>query len=101
MSKRRYTHMKQYETIIATMRDEGKSRQEIADELGCEAIQVKWCINRYNRKKRACATLNEPKPKGRHRKDGQPPRQDMQKELERLRMENKLLRDFLRSTERM
>ena len=101
MSKRRYTHMKQYETVIAAMRNEGKSRQEIADELGCEAIQVKWCINRYNRRKRAGISLNEPKPKGRPRKDGQPPRQDTQKELERLRMENKLLRDFLRSTERM
>ena len=101
MGKRRYTHMKQYETVIAAMRNEGKSRQEIADELGCEAIQVKWCINRYNRRKRVGISLNEPKPKGRPRKDGQPPRQDTQKELERLRMENKLLRDFLRSTERM
>ena len=100
MGKRRYTHMKQYEAVIAAMRDEGKSRQEIADELGCEAIQVKWCINRYNRRKRACVSFHEPKPKGRPRKDGQPPRQDIQKELERLRMENKLLRDFLRSTER-
>ena len=100
MGKRRYTHMKQYEAVIAAMRDEGKSRQEIADELGCEAIQVKWCINRYNRRKRACISLHEPKPKGRPRKDGQPPRQDIQKELERLRMENKLLRDFLPSTER-
>ena len=93
--------MKQYETIIVAMRNEGKSRQEIADELGCEAIQVKWSINRYNRRKRAYAALNEPKPKGRPRKDGQPPRQDSQKELERLRMENKLLRDFLQSMERM
>jgi hypothetical protein len=41
-----------------------------------------------------------PKPKGRPRKDGQPPKQDIEKELHRLRMENKLLRDFLQSTER-
>ena len=101
MGKRRYTHMKQYETLIAAMRSEGKSRQEIADELGCEAIQVKWCISRYNRRKRAYAVLKEAKPKGRPRKDGQPPMQDPQKELERLRMENKLLRDFLQSMERM
>ena len=39
-------------------------------------------------------------PKGRPRKDGQSPRQDLQKEVERLRMENKLLRDFPQSTVR-
>jgi len=100
MSKRRYTRMKQYEAIIAAMRNEGKSWQEIADELGCEMQQVKWCIARYNKKKKICVQLHEPKPKGRPRKDGQPPRQDMQKELDRLRMENKLLRNFLQSTER-
>lgn len=42
-----------------------------------------------------------PKPKGRPRKDGEAAKQDVQKELERLRMENKLLRDFLRFAERM
>ena len=101
MSKRTYTRMKQYESIIAAMREDGKSRQEIADELGCEMKQVEWCIARYNKRKKICVTLHDPKPKGRPRKDGQPPRQDIQKELERLRMENKLLRDFLQSTERM
>ena len=100
MDKRRYTHMKQYEPIIAAMRSEGKSRQEIADELGCEMKQVKWCIARYNKREKICRALHEPKPKGRPRKDGQLPRQDIQKELERLRMENKLLRYFLQSTER-
>ena len=35
------------------------------------------------------------------RKDGQAPKQDIEKELHRLKMENKLLRDFLLSTERM
>ena len=101
MTKRNYTHMKQYEAIIAAMRDEGKSRQEIADELGCEMKQVKWFIARYNKRKKVCVPLHEPKSKGRPRKDGQPPRQDIQKELDRLRMENKLLRDFLQFTERM
>ena len=37
---------------------------------------------------------------GMTRQDGLPPKQDIEKELERLRMENKLLRDFLHSTER-
>ena len=83
------------------MRESGMTRQEIADELGLEKEQIKNWIARYNR--RGSLLLREPnqKAKGRPRKDGQQPKQDIQKELERLRMENKLLRDFLRSTERM
>lgn len=41
-----------------------------------------------------------PRPKGRSRKDVQLPHQDEAAELKWLRMENKLLRDFLQFTER-
>ena len=101
MGKRTYTHVKELENIIISMREAGMTRQEIADELGLEKGQIKNWIARYNR--RSSLLLREPsqKAKGRPRKDGQPPKQDIQKELERLRMENKLLRDFLQSTERM
>ena len=101
MSKRKYTHMKELEVQILSMRESGMTRQEIADELGLKKDQIKNWIARYNR--RGTLLLREPKQnaKGRPRKDGQPPKQDIQKELDRLRMENKLLRDFLRSTERM
>ena len=101
MSKRKYTHIKELEMQILSMRESGMTRQEIADELGLEKGQIKNWIARYNR--RGSLLLREPnqKSKGRPRKDGQIPKQDIQKELERLRMENKLLRDFLRSTERM
>ena len=100
MTKRKYTHMKELETQILSMREKGMTRQEIADGLGLEKGQIKNWIARYNR--RGSSLLREPnqKAKGRPRKDGQSPKQDIQKELERLRMENKLLRDFLRSTER-
>ena len=101
MGKRRYTKIKEYEPVILSMREAGYTRREIADELGLELKQIEWWVSRYN--KRQVLTLKgiEPKAKGRPRKDGQPPRQDAQKELDRLRMENKLLRDFLQSTERM
>ena len=101
MGKRRYTKIKEYEPVILSMREAGYTRREIADELGLELKQIEWWVSRYN--KRQVLTLKgiEPKAKGRPRKDGQPPRQDVQKELDRLRMENKLLRDFLQSTERM
>ena len=101
MSKRKYTHMKELEMQILSMRESGMTRQEIADELGLEKAQIKNWVRRYNQQGAIVLRDHEPVAKGRPRKDGQPPKQDLQKELERLRMENKLLRDFLRSTERM
>ena len=84
--------MDKYAAVIATMREEGRTRQEIADALGLEYDQVANWIKRNNRKKRNLAQGIMPKPKGRPRK---------QSEIEQLRMENKLLRDFLQFTERM
>ena len=100
MGKRRYTRIKEYEPIIIAMREAGRTTREIADEIGVERQQIKWWVNRYNKRQLLLTENQIPKPKGRPRKDGQPPRQDPQKELERLRMENKLLRDFLQSMER-
>ena len=101
MSKRKYTHIKTMELQIISMREAGMTRQEIADELGLEKEQIKNWIARYNRRGFVLLQGQESRPKGRPRKDGQPPQQDIQKELDRLRMENKLLRDFLQSVERM
>ena len=101
MSKRKYTHLKAVEDLILAMRQEGMTLQEIADELGLSHKQMRNWSYRHNCEKRKL--LKEPvtKPKGRPRKDGQPPHQNEKTELERLRMENKLLRDFLQFTERM
>ena len=100
MSKRKYTHMIQMESIILQMKEDGMVHREIAAELGLTTEQVKSCMWRYLKRKKAMS-YESPKPKGRPRKDGQPPKQDVQKEIERLQMENKLLRDFLQSVERM
>ena len=101
MQKRKYTHLKAVEGLILAMRQDGMTLQEIADELGLSLKQMKNWSYRHNCERRNLLMRTEPKAKGRPRKDGQPPRQDPQKEIERLRMENKLLRDFLLSTERM
>ena len=100
MSKRKYTHFKTMENQIISMREAGMTRQEIADELDLEKGQIKNWIARYNRRGSILLQGHKSKPKGRPRKDGQAPKQDIQKELERLRMENMLLRDFLQSMER-
>lgn len=99
MSKRKWTNMELYEPEIIRLREAGATRQQIADELFLEKVQIKNWINRYNKRQ---STISErtPKPKSRPEKDGKPPKQNVESELKRLRMENQLLRDFLRSTER-
>ena len=101
MSKRKYSHIESLRSTILSLRSNGYTNQEVADQLGLEKEQVKNCIRRHNRNERLLASGIDVKAKGRPRKDRQPPKQDPQKELERLRMENKLLRDFLQSTEGM
>ena len=100
MEKRKYVQVKLIEDQIQLMRAEGMTNREIADHFGLNLKQVKNWVNRHNRTQKNLAVGIVPKPKGRPRKDGQPPRQNEKKEIERLRMENKLLRDFLQSTER-
>ena len=83
-----------------SMRQDGMTLLEIADELGLSHKQLRNWSYRHNCEGRNLLKGIAPKPKGRPRKDGQPPKQNIEKELHRLRMENKLLRDFLQSTER-
>ena len=93
---RKYTKIYEYEALMMAMREEGKTRREIAEHFGLEIWQVKDLITRYNRRERKKHECVFPKPKGRPRKDGQPSQGNEQAELKRLRMENELLRDFLR-----
>ena len=101
MSKRKYTHIKELETQIISMREAGMSRQKIADELGLEKTQIKNWVNRYNREKTMLRQGLVPKPKGRPRKKALTSAEDYEREIARLQMENKLLRDFLQLTKRM
>ena len=88
--------MKGKEPEILAMRKAGKTRQEIADHLGLSKKQIINWVTRYNKAQAALAKGITPKAKGRPQKDDQPPHQSEAAELKRLRMENQLLRDFLR-----
>ena len=100
MSRRKYTHIKEIEEQIITMREAGMTRQEIADELGLEKAQIKNWVARYNRRKAGLVQGMPAKPKGRPRKQPMSNIEEYEREISRLQMENKLLRDFLQSTER-
>ena len=101
MSKRKYTHIKDIEMQIITMREAGMTRQEIADELGLEKCQIKDWVTRYNRRQSRLVQWIPSKPKGRPHKRPLSSTEVYEREISRLQMENKLLRDFLQSVERM
>ena len=103
MEKRKYTHVQVLLQEIKAMLAEGKTQREVAESYGFHDKQVvKGLLARERRKERKLAAGILPRPKGRPRKDAAPRNivAEQAYEIERLQMENKLLRDFLRSTGR-
>ena len=101
MEKRKWTDISKYSEVIEQLRWEGKTRQEIADTLRLEPVQIKNWINRHNRAQKKVNKGILSNTRGRPRKHPITKAEAYEKEISRLQMENKLLRDFLRSTERM
>ena len=101
MQKRRYTHTQVLLPEIRAMVSKGMSQREIAEHFGFSSKEVVRELLKPERRKEAKVQAGIlPRPKGRPRKDGQSPHQREKTELDRLRMENKLLRDFLQLTGR-
>ena len=84
------------------MKVSGKTKREIAEHFGLTAEQVKELLKRYRRKERKISAGIMPRPQGRPRKDSTPRNIEAEQayEINRLKMENKLLRDFLQFVER-
>ena len=102
MSKRKWVNIKMLGAEINAMRQAGKTRQEIADHFGLEKIQIKNWINRYNKEIKRIEAGITPCPKGHPRKDAvaRDLATEQAYEINRLKMENQLLRDFLGLTGR-
>ena len=101
MSREKYTHVQVLLPEIRAMETAGKTKREIAEHFGLrDKYVVKQLLTRERRKEAKAQAGILPRPKGRPRKDGQAPHQHEKTELEQLRMENKLLRDFLQLTGR-
>lgn len=98
MSKRAYTHVQTLLPEIQAMVAAGKTQREIAEHFGlADKYVVKRLLKRERRKEEKVAAGIIPRPKGRPRK-GAVPRDlvaEQAYEIERLKRENKLLRDFL------
>lgn len=103
MEKRNYTHIQALLPEIKAMLAEGKTQREVAEYYGFQDKQVvKGLLKRERRKERRLEAGILPRPKGRPRKDATPRDivAEQAYEIQRLRMENQLLRDFLHFTGR-
>ena len=103
MSKRGYTQVQILLPEIQKMVEEGKTQREIAEHFGLrDKYTVKELLKRERRKAAKIAAGIMPRPKGRPRKDALPRNvvAEQAYEINRLKMENKLLRDFLQLTGR-
>lgn len=103
MKKRNYTHVQALLPEIKAMLAEGKTQREVAEHFGFkDKYVVKQLLTRERRKERNLEVGIVPRPKGRPREETAP--RDIAAaqayEIQRLRMENKLLRDFLYCTGR-
>ena len=99
MEKKNYTHVQMLLPEIEAMIAEGKTQREVAEYFGFkDKYVVKRLLNRQREKRRKLEAGIVPRPKGRPRKDAAPRdvATEQAYEIARLRMENKLLRDFLR-----
>ena len=103
MGKRNYTHVQELLPEIEAMLGSGKTQREVAEYFGFrDKYVVKKLVKRERAKQRKQEAGIEIRPKGRPRKDAGPRDiiTEQAYEIQRLQMENKLLRDFLRFTGR-
>lgn len=95
---RKYEKVQKLLPIIKERLADGKTQREIAEEFGLKDKRVvKGLLKRERRKEKKLAAGIIPRPQGRPRKDAAPKDviAEQAYEIQRLKMENELLRDFL------
>lgn len=96
---RKYIKIDEYGKQILEMKAQGKTNREIAQTLGVDRDCIRNWVVRYNRQQCKLEAGLKLQPKGRPRKDSHPRDiiAEQAYEIQRLKMENELLRDFMRS----
>ena len=108
---RSYRHIKEYETEIFSLKEQGLTNREIGEKLGFSYDQIHNFISRHNERQRKLSAGIAIKKKGRPPKNYVVSERDKVAELryilarkdakiKSLEMENELMRDFLSLTER-
>jgi hypothetical protein len=97
---RSYTHVKTLEKEIFEQKAQGKCNREIRVQYGLSEIQMRNLITRHNRAERQIEAGIVPRRRGRPPKGYKAAGSEKDNEIKRLKMENELLRDFLRASGR-
>ena len=92
---RRYTKVEGLTEVVRTRHEQGETYAQIASDYGLEKKQLKQLMARRRRKERKIAAGYIPRPKGRPRKEPASEEVKRNNEIERLRMQVELLRNFL------
>lgn len=92
---RRYTKVEGLTEVVRTRHEQGETYAEIASDYGLEKKQLKQLMARRRRKERKIAAGYIPRPKGRPRKEPESEEVKRNNEIEQLRMQVELLRNFL------
>ena len=95
--KRRYTRVKELGPVIEEMFVQGKTKREIAEELG---LPSKETVKDYLKRRRRTQERLTQGQRGRPRERPITEMEQLQKENKRLQMEVELLRSFLQEIER-
>lgn len=98
---RSYSHIKVLEKEIFEQKAQGKSNREIREQYGLSEKQMENLITRHNRTVKLLNAGIIPRRRGRPPKGYTPTQAEKDNEINRLKMENELLRDFLRAAGRM
>lgn len=95
---RKYTKTKQIIVEVLEQQKEGKTYREIGEVYGLSKKQIKNLLYRHRSNIRnAAESTFIPKRRGRPRKTPITTNRELELEVNRLRMENDLLRNFLQS----
>jgi hypothetical protein len=84
------------EEEVFRLKGEGWTNKEIAGHYELGKVQLKNLITRHNQRQKKIEAGHTPRKRGRPRKNDPTTHQEKDYEIKRLKMENELLRDFLR-----
>lgn len=94
---RNYTHLTVIEKEIFELKSKGKSNREIREQFGLNIKQLENLITRHNKADKLLEAGILPRRRGRPPVNYKLTESETQNEIKRLKMENELLRDFLRA----
>lgn len=97
MAKSNYGQIKKYENEILAMKEAGYTKRRIAEELALTKEQIKEFLKRHRRRERKIEVGIPGRSQGRSSKGNTVNDVELAQKYEimRLKMENKLLRDFM------